>query len=345
MKIKRVMSLLLALCLVCGLSFSLAAGSAGSASDPLISKSYIDDTYPALVLGDPIEMLKNSMVVLEYKLNQKTSGLTQYTAPSGGAIVVSSGGSFVFLSGTAKLSTLSGTLIDVTDGVTLSAGQSLASSHRYVAGGSTSARITTSSASNISAMGSVSVQSASLTFTDVGTDKWFYDYVAYAVSCGLINGKSDKIFAPDNNLKINEAIKLAACMHQLFNTGSVTLVNGTTTWYRTYLDYAVNNGIVTKSYSNYDAYITRNEFVNIFYSALPGSQYAVINTVSDNAIPDVKTTDTYASKIYAFYRAGILNGKDSNGSFWPDKNILRSEVAAIVTRMFESDLRVSITLR
>ena len=64
------------------------------------------------------------------------------------------------------------------------------------------------------------------------------------------------------------------------------------------------------------------------------------------AIPDVPfISGNYVStRIYAFYRAGILTGSNEQGIFEPDSNIKRSEVAAILTRMFDSTARKSITL-
>ena len=80
-------------------------------------------------------------------------------------------------------------------------------------------------------------------------------------------------------------------------------------------------------------------FVNIFYGALPLKEFAKINNVEDNIIPDVKIGDAYSGEIYTFYRAGILTGNDARGTFKPDSNIARSEVAAIVMRMLDSGAR------
>ena len=96
---------------------------------------------------------------------------------------------------------------------------------------------------------------------------------------------------------------------------------------------------------SYDQKISRSEFVAIFYAALPTSEYSQINTVADNKIPDLKLTAANATQIYTFYRAGILTGSDASGTFYPNNNIKRSEVAAILTRMFEADARKSITLQ
>jgi len=90
-----------------------------------------------------------------------------------------------------------------------------------------------------------------------------------------------------------------------------------------------------------DDYISRQEYVYIFYDALPASEYTAINSVADNSIPDVpmSLTSKYAQRIYTFYRAGILIGSDPQGTCKPEANILRSEVATILTRMFHPSAR------
>ncbi len=330
-----------------------AAETAGSASDPLISKSYVDSTYPGLVLTAPLNTLSDAMAVLQYKLalasKTKANGVSYSTAMPGGIVTLSSGSGFLLSSGSARLSSLSGTFIDLSDGALISSGQNLSSGHRYIAAESTSATVSIITASKLALFGSVSICSGSApTFTDVTENNWFYTYVCYAVQKGLVSGRSSTVYAPDANLSIAEAIKLAACMNQLYNNGSVTLVNdiNAATWYKTYVDYAAKNSIVTKTYSSseYNSAISRSEFVAIFYAALPITEYVQKNTVSDNAIPDVKLTAANGSQIYAFYRAGILTGSDGYGTFYPDNNIKRSEVAAVLTRMFEKDSRQLITL-
>ena len=82
-------------------------------------------------------------------------------------------------------------------------------------------------------------------FTDVKPDSWYYEDVDNAVRLGIINGKTATTFAPDDNLTYAEAIKLAACMYQLYKDGSVYLVSGGNPWYQTYVDYAKEHGIIT----------------------------------------------------------------------------------------------------
>ena len=91
-----------------------------------------------------------------------------------------------------------------------------------------------------------------------------------------------------------------------------------------------------------NAPVTRGEFVHIFHGA--EEAYKAINTVADNAIPDVKTNDKFAAEIYEFYRAGILTGSDAKGTFHAESTIKRSEAATILLRMYDSSVRIPITL-
>ena len=184
-------------------------------------------------------------------------------------------------------------------------------------------------------------------FADVPSDSWYYSSVKAAWENGLIDGVTANEFKPNATLTVAQTIKLAAALHQLDRTGEVSLTSGGANWYDSYVNYAVTNGIIEKDYANYtkaqmNAPVTRGEFVHIFHGA--EEAYKAINTVADNAIPDVKTTDKFAAEIYEFYRAGILTGSDAKGTFHSASTIKRSEAAAILLRMFEASARVSIDL-
>lgn len=185
-------------------------------------------------------------------------------------------------------------------------------------------------------------------FTDVSRSSWYYDSVRTAWKKDLIDGVTRTLYKPDDTLTVAQAIKLSAALHQMLNNnGKVTLRNGSPYWYSSYVSYAVDNGIIEKMYLDYtpaqmNAPVKRNEFVHIFYGAM--SDYRQINTVADNKIPDVITTDTYALEIYTFYRAGILTGSDKNGTFYPTNDIKRSEVAAILSRMYDKTARKTVSL-
>lgn len=188
-------------------------------------------------------------------------------------------------------------------------------------------------------------------FTDVPETAWYYKWVQGAHRMGLINGKSATTYVPDANMNWAEAVKLAACMHQLYHNGAVTLGNGDP-WYMSYLDYCRAQGIVPDAstaelpgYADIAARagepITRAAYVWLFSRALPAEALAAINTIPDNSIPDVKVSgNALDDGIYLFYRAGILNGMDAYGTFSPDSHIRRSDVAAILMRLMDASYRV-----
>ena len=205
---------------------------------------------------------------------------------------------------------------------------------------------------------------ASIVFSDVKESDWFYNWVYDAVKLGLINGKGKKdgkdYFDPAGNITFAETAKLAACMHQKYTTGAVTLSNGDP-WYKPYADYCGENGILKKDASGggisvgdvmtrANEAVTRAEFAWIFAHALPKGALPGINEIPDDTVPDVKHSglakefwsfrEEAYEEIYTLYRAGIVNGSDSRGTFNPTSTIKRSEVAAIAVRMMEPAKRV-----
>lgn len=177
-------------------------------------------------------------------------------------------------------------------------------------------------------------------FTDVNETAWYYTDVITAYEDKLINGKSETKFEPDMNITYVEAIKLAACMHQKYTTGEVTLTVGNP-WYAPYLEYCIENGILRKEHGyDLNAPATRQGYMRIFAYSLPAEALEPINYVAENAIPDVQNDPA----IYKLYRAGIVGGVDAARNCNPEANIKRSEVAAVLTRMMNPAARVEFTL-
>ena len=182
-------------------------------------------------------------------------------------------------------------------------------------------------------------------FVDVSSSAWYAVNVKEAYEYDLINGKDSKHFDPNGNLTVAEAIKLAACLNSIYYNGSVNISTaGAAVWYQPYVDYAKAQGIIAKDFDNYNRAVTRLEFGSIFAKAMPAEALSKINTIDDNAIPDLPMSANGAEGIYTLYRAGILTGNDAKGTFTPNSNIARSEAAAITTRMADTSLRKSITL-
>lgn len=178
---------------------------------------------------------------------------------------------------------------------------------------------------------------AALPFEDVAEDIWYYSHVKAAFEGNLIQGMSDTSFGPDVNLSVAQAITFAVRMHVYFTEDAVAVENATEgNWYDSYVDYAIENEIIAEdTFENYTDAATRAQMAFLFVKAVP--EMAVLN--ADAAAPDVEENE-YAEFINALYVAGIVNGMDEEGSFNPDSNIKRSEVAAILNRLVNENVRI-----
>lgn len=180
-------------------------------------------------------------------------------------------------------------------------------------------------------------------FTDVTASTWCADNVKTAFEFGLMAGKSDTYFDTEGNLTVAQAIVMSCRLHNIYYGNEYTFKTGTP-WYQDYVDYALRNGIIDNEYDNYNNPISRAGFAIILNGALPDSALAQINTIEDQSIPDVPSGSNYYGAVYRLYRAGILTGNDSKGTFTPFTNISRGAAAAIVSRMADSSLRKNIVL-
>ena len=170
-------------------------------------------------------------------------------------------------------------------------------------------------------------------FDDVQESDWFHDPVIAATSVGLIKGKSSTKFAPYDNITYAEAITLTTRMYAMNNGEDFdSYLGNVNPWYQPYLNYAKKHGIPWK-YKDYNANIPRDEFVHIFYKAMPAGSFPAVKDVPYGTIPDINSKHKYSSEIYTLYRAGIISGNDKAGTFAPNSPIRRSEASAIMARM------------
>lgn len=208
-------------------------------------------------------------------------------------------------------------------------------------------------------------------FIDVSEKYWGAAHIKAAYEYGLMVGTSANRFSPQSNLSIAQTIVLACRLHNIYYYEDKGTFEGPGAWYQPYVDYAKAEGIVTKEYTNYSKAITRWEFAKIMSASLPSEAFPAINTIEDNAIPNVKiryidpsatlseliaysefhpkTTEdselSFWSAVYQLYRAGILSGNDKKGTYKPYSSITRAEAASIITRMAVPSLRVRLTLK
>ena len=342
----RAVSLLLCALLLISLCVP-AAATAGSAGDPLISRSYITSTY----IPEVRSALKAAAdTLIGERLDGNTGfGIEVRTMLPGESVMLSAGQQFTLLSGSGMISIEQGSVVNVTVGYEATDGVANPYS-RYIVCEDSKADLDITSAAVVKVSAAARTGTGS-PFADVRRTNWFYADVVNAVRRGLVNGMTPTIYQPNGTLTVAQCVKLAACMHQLDSEGAVTLENTVGPWYTVYRNYALEHGILDAEPEDYDAVINRAEFVGMFYRALPESGYTAINAIPDGAVPDIPeiSETAHAEEIYTFYRAGILMGYTADGNhaayaFGPEDNITRAEVATIMNRMFEPSARRSFTI-
>ena len=178
-------------------------------------------------------------------------------------------------------------------------------------------------------------------FSDVPVTAWFAESVKTAYELGLVNGNNGQ-YNPTGNLTYAETLALACRMHSIYNGMGGEFDQGSP-WYQVYVDYAKWYNIFSSNdESIYAKPITRAEFANIMYNAMSASLES-INELSETP-PDVDTSTPNWPAILTLYRAGVLAGSDKYGTFHPNNNIQRSEVATIISRLAIPELRLHFTL-
>ena len=183
-------------------------------------------------------------------------------------------------------------------------------------------------------------------FLDADESAWYgsqqQGVIKSVVQLGIMNGYTDGTFHPIGNITLSEAIKMAAVVHATCNNQTISFsASDGGKWYDAYLNYCVKNRIVSSGeYSSLDAYATRAQIAHIFAKAT--SDFAVVNDIDYDCIPDVSERSEYADEILALYRAGISTGDERTRAFRPSDTITRAEAAAIISRVALATTRIKI---
>lgn len=182
-------------------------------------------------------------------------------------------------------------------------------------------------------------------FTDIASDDWFYDSVMTAYTDGIMNGVSDKKFAPNTDITRGMFVTVLYRMEGEPETSAVYSFEDVPAdeYYANAVTGASENGIV-EGYSDTeyapDGMITREQMAVITYRCAKFKKVDLsVNSAPEYA--DSGDISDYAKDAVAWSSEnGILQGSDDN-TFAPQANTTRAQAAAIFTRTAESFLEGS----
>ncbi len=338
-----------------------SAAAPGSPSDPLMSLSYINNTFLPSVDSDTDALVDNAFDSIYTDAEQQLQaafdtamielgnyeGYTfakSYAAlsvTSGKTVDLVTGSTLMPLSGTMKLQLNAGTIIDISVGSEIADGTTLTVGHRYFCAEGTSAVIkaTANAVAYVDGFyktsGSIIVDTNK--FLDVQTTDWFYEAVTFVSDEGLFTGTSSTAFSPDTTMTRGMFVTV---LYRLHGSPSVTsasafsdVANASEYYYKPVV-WAVANGVV----NGYDdgtfrpnALITREQMAAILYRYAAAAGYSMTygGPEAFNAFPDTANVSSYAvdSMKWATDK-GLING--SGGQLLPLDPASRSQVAKII---------------
>ena len=181
------------------------------------------------------------------------------------------------------------------------------------------------------------------TFKDVSENNWYYNDVKTAYTLGLVNGKGNSLFSPNDKITVAEGITLASRIHAICYDKVINGEQSSKNWYDSYVNYSIVNGLIEAGeFENYDRDLLRHEMATLISKAMPDEYFTKINDVS--SIPDVAPEDEYFDDLIKLYNAGIVMGSTAYGDFMPVSPITRCETAAVISRAVTPSGRIKKTL-
>lgn len=174
-------------------------------------------------------------------------------------------------------------------------------------------------------------------FTDV--NGWGAPYIEALYNRGVISGKSDDLFAPEDNITREEFVKLVVETADISTENErvdfADVVSGQ--WYEKFIAAAYNNGIVNgvgDGRFGIGECITRQDMAKILYGVLSRegllAQYENGDAIS---FADENEIAPYAKEaVDALVRAKVIAGDDA-GRFNPKQSATRQEAAKLIYMM------------
>lgn len=185
-------------------------------------------------------------------------------------------------------------------------------------------------------------------FADVPADSWYYEYAALGYEYGLFDGREDG-FAPGAEITVAELLTLSARLRAAYEGDIIPERGEGELWYAPYVSYLAEKNLMANSLISLDVPATRAQLAGIFALSLPESCYSGLNDAliadayaSGKYIADVDDHTPYQTQILWLYRQGLLQGMDNAGSYRPDSTTTRAETAALVTRIVDPSLRITL---
>jgi len=178
-------------------------------------------------------------------------------------------------------------------------------------------------------------------FADVGEDHWAYDSVKKAVSLGLVTGRGDALFAPNDTMTRAEAVTM---LHRMAGSPEAKAASfadvASDSWYAAAVNWAaqagVMNGVSDTGFAPAQG-ITRQEFLTVLYrmaGSVSGTE-VMFTALYDEQFADSGEIAVWAkpAMYWGIYKE-LVRGVAAD-TLAPLGAVTRAEAAAILVRYSE----------
>ena len=169
-------------------------------------------------------------------------------------------------------------------------------------------------------------------FADVNKEHWAYHSIVYLADKGILKGRGDGGFSPDDTVKREEFVKilvLAKNLNVIKAECSFSDVDENS-WYFGYIAAAVQSGIISGiSETEFGSGLTvSREDAAVMISRALGT--ASGNNNQENVFTDSADISSYAKDaVNRLYNDNVISGM-GDGSFMPKKMLTRAEAAQLI---------------
>lgn len=173
-------------------------------------------------------------------------------------------------------------------------------------------------------------------FEDLSSVEWAYKDISELFDKGIINGVSEHLFRPNNQVKREEFVKMIVCAMGLQNeaaqsAGFADVSSGA--WFESYVNIAkqfgISNGIGNNSFGT-GIGISRQDMTVMIYNAMKLRGY--VSSGQENTFADKSSCADYANEAIAeLCSRGIVGGIGDN-MFDPNGEATRAQAAVIINR-------------
>ena len=165
---------------------------------------------------------------------------------------------------------------------------------------------------------------ATLPFTDVSANNWYYSGVKFAYEKGLMNGTGNGTFSPNADTTRGMIVTMLARLEGQNTSG--------TPWYAAGQKWAMDAGI--SDGTNMTGAITREQLAAILFRYAKQKGYDISKSADLNGFADANAVSGYATDAMRWAVAsGLIQG--SSNKLSPKATASRAQVATILMRFME----------